>query len=158
VISSESSATSRTEFALSTEQVARACARRPWTTLGAWPLAVVVAVVTIGALLDLTTEGSVTSNPESEQGYEAIGRHFPPDPTSEYVNEFIVVRSERLTVDDPDFRDKTLDVLDAVRASGTTHNDESFYESMDASLVSESRRATVLPLGSPATARKAPKG
>jgi uncharacterized membrane protein YdfJ with MMPL/SSD domain len=132
---------------LSTERIARACARRPGRTLAVWLLALFVAVGAIGALLELTTEGSITSNPESEQGYEAIGRHFPPDPTSDYVNEFIVVRSERLTVDDPAFRDKTLKVLDAVQASGATHNAESFYESMDASLVSTSRRATVIPLG-----------
>jgi uncharacterized membrane protein YdfJ with MMPL/SSD domain len=132
---------------LSTERIARACARRPGRTLAVWLLALVVAVGAIGALLELTTEGSITSNPESEQGYEAIGRHFPPDPTSDYVNEFIVVRSERLTVDDPAFRDKTLKVLDAVQTSGATHNAESFYESMDVSLVSTSRRATVIPLG-----------
>ena len=63
---------------LSTESLARACARRPWRTVGAWVLAFVLAITTIVALLDLTSEGELTSEPESERGYEAIGSHFPP--------------------------------------------------------------------------------
>ena len=103
---------------MSTEGLARACARRPWVTLGAWVLALVLAVVTIAALLDLTSEGELTSNPESEQGYEAIGSHFPPDPNDEYVNELILVRSETATVDDPAFRDKVGALLAEVESSG----------------------------------------
>jgi uncharacterized membrane protein YdfJ with MMPL/SSD domain len=132
---------------LSTERVARVCARRPWTTVGAWVLALVLGLGTTAALLDLTSAGEVTSNPESDRGYAAIGRHFPPDPQDEYVNELILVRSERETVDGPAFRRKVGDVLAAVRASGVAHNVESYYESADASLVSPSRHATVLPVG-----------
>lgn len=113
--------------------------------LGAGSL--VLAAGAIGTLLELTTEGQVTSNPESEQGYAAIGRHFPPDPTSEYVNELILVRSEHVTIDDPAFRAKVASVLAEVRASGVAHNATSFYESDDAALVSPSRRATLIPVG-----------
>jgi uncharacterized membrane protein YdfJ with MMPL/SSD domain len=132
---------------LSTEHVARACARRPWTTLGVWVLALVLAFGAIATQLELTSEGSVTSNPESERGYAAIGRHFPPDPESEYVNELILLRSERLTVDDPAFRRKVAAVLLEVQASGVAHNATSFYESDDVSLVSRNRRATLIPIG-----------
>jgi uncharacterized membrane protein YdfJ with MMPL/SSD domain len=132
---------------LSTEHVARACARRPWTTLGAWVLALVFAFGAIGGLLELTSEGSVTSNPESERGYAAIGRHFPPDPAGDYVNELILVRSERLTVDDPAFRRKVGEVLSEAQASGVAHNATSYYVSGDASLISPSRRATLIPVG-----------
>jgi uncharacterized membrane protein YdfJ with MMPL/SSD domain len=132
---------------LSTERIASSCARRPWATLGIWVLALVLAAGAIDALLELTTEGQVTSNPESEQGYAAIGRHFPPDPTSEYVNELILVRSEDVTIDDPAFRAKVASVLAEVRANGVAHNATSFYESDDAALVSPSRRATLIPVG-----------
>lgn len=88
-------------------------------------LTLVLAVVMIAALLDLTTEGELTSNPESEQGYEAIGRHFPPDPNEEYVDELILVRSERLTVDDAAFRGTVGAVLAEVRQSGVADNAES---------------------------------
>ena len=132
---------------MSTEAIARACARRPWTTLVIWVLALVLGVGTIVSLLELTSEGEITSNPESERGYELIGRHFPPTPDDEYVNELILVRSASLTVADPSFRDKVGAVLADVRASGVTHNAESFYESRDESLVSENRRATLIPVG-----------
>jgi RND superfamily putative drug exporter len=134
---------------LSTERLARACARRPWVTVAAWLLAVVLSMGVVAALLGsvLTSEGEVTSNPESEQGYAAMGRHFPPDPSAEYVNEFVLIRSPTLSVDDPPFRRKVDGVLADVRSSGVVHNVRSYYEDDDASLVSSSRRATVLPLG-----------
>jgi uncharacterized membrane protein YdfJ with MMPL/SSD domain len=132
---------------LSTERLARACAARPWRTVGAWVLALVLAIATIVALLDLTSEGELTSEPESERGYEAIGRHFPPDPNEEYVTELILVRSASLTVDDPAFRDKVGAVLAGVRQSGVANNAESFYSSGDESLVSRDRTASLIPVG-----------
>jgi uncharacterized membrane protein YdfJ with MMPL/SSD domain len=132
---------------LSTERLARACATRPWRTVGVWVLALVLAIATIVALLDLTTEGELTSNPESERGYEAIGRHIPPDPNEEYVNELILVRSGRMTVDDKAFRDKVGAVLASVQQSGVANNAESFYSSRDESLVSRDRTASLIPVG-----------
>jgi putative drug exporter of the RND superfamily len=132
---------------VSTERIARACARHPWTTLGAWVVALVLGFGTIVALLDLTTEGEITSNPESEQGYEAIGRHFPPDPEDEYVNELILVRSSTLVVDDEAFREKVEALLADVLESGVVHNAESFYSSGDAALASDQRDATLVPVG-----------
>jgi putative drug exporter of the RND superfamily len=131
----------------STERLATACARRPWTTLGVWVLALVLAVGTMVSLLELTEEGEITSNPESERGYDAIGRHTPPDPSDEFVNELIVIRSATLTVDDPGFREKVDSLLGDARSSGVAHNAESFYESGDDALVSENRRATLIPVG-----------
>jgi uncharacterized membrane protein YdfJ with MMPL/SSD domain len=132
---------------LSTQRIARACARRPWVTLGTWALALVLAVFTIIALLDLTTEGEITNDPESERGYALIGEHFPPGPGSDYVNELVLVRSERVNVDDPRFRIKVDQVLETVRQSGAAHNATSIYESGDQALVAKSRRATLIPVG-----------
>ncbi len=132
---------------LSTEGIATACARRPWITLGAWVLALILAVGIIVALLDLTSEGELTANPESEQGYDRIGEHFPPSPTDEYVNELVVVRSESLRADDAAFRTKVEEVLAEIRASGIAHNAASFYESGDEALVSEDESAALIPIG-----------
>ena len=110
-------------------------------------LALILAVGTIVTLLDLTSEGELTSNPESEQGYELIGQHFPPSPDEEYVNELVLVRSERLTVDEPAFRAKVGELLDEILASGVAHNATSFYESRDGALVSEDRGAALIPVG-----------
>ena len=65
---------------LSTERLARACATRPWLTVGAWVLALVLAIATIVALLDLTAEGELTSNPESEQGLRGDRPPLPARP------------------------------------------------------------------------------
>jgi putative drug exporter of the RND superfamily len=132
---------------MSTERIARACARRPWTTLAAWVLALVLGLAMVVALLDLTTDGEITSNPESEQGYAAIGRHFPPDPAAEFVNELILVRSETLTIDDEAFRAKVGALLADVQASGVANNAESFYTAGDAALVSRDRSAALIPVG-----------
>jgi uncharacterized membrane protein YdfJ with MMPL/SSD domain len=131
----------------STERIARACARRPWLTLGTWVVALFLAVGTVVALLDLTSEGELTSNPESEQGYALIGEHFPPDPSDEWVNELILVRSRTLDVDDPRFRNVVEELVAAATATGAVHNARSVYESGDASLVSADRHATVVPAG-----------
>jgi uncharacterized membrane protein YdfJ with MMPL/SSD domain len=134
-------------LSFSTERIARACARRPWLTLGAWIVALVLGVGTIVALLDLTSEGELTSNPESEQGYTLIGEHFPRDSDDEYVNELILVRSETLDVDDPRFRNTVERVLAEARATGYVHNATSAYESDEPALVSRDRRATIIPIG-----------
>jgi uncharacterized membrane protein YdfJ with MMPL/SSD domain len=87
---------------LSTTRLARACDRHPWRTLGMWGVVLVLSIVAIGALLgnSITTDADVTADTESKRGYELIGERLP-DPN--YVDELIVVRSERATVDDPDF-------------------------------------------------------
>jgi uncharacterized membrane protein YdfJ with MMPL/SSD domain len=131
----------------STERVARACARRPWLTLAGWLLALVLGIGLVVTFLDLTTEGEVTSNPESEQGYALIGKHFPPDPDAEWVDELVLVRSARSTVRDPAFRRRVDGLLDEIRANPGVHNAESTYSSGDRSLVSHTGRATVIPVG-----------
>jgi RND superfamily putative drug exporter len=131
----------------STEHIARACARRPWLTLAAWFLALVLGVGLVAAFLDLTTEGNVTSNPESQQGYSLIDRHFPPDPNAEWVDELVLVHSASRTVGDPVFRRKVQGLLSTITLSGGVHNAKSVYTSGDRSLVSPDRHATVIPVG-----------
>jgi hypothetical protein len=50
------------------------------------------------------------------------------------------------------------DLLGEIRASGIAHNVDSVYESGDGSLVSDDRQATLIPMASRATARRAPTG
>ena len=88
-----------------TQAVAAASARHPWRTIGAWIVASVLAVVAIGALLGdaLTTEGRPTNDPQSERAIDAISRAFPPDP-ERLTTDVVVIRSERYTVDAPEYR------------------------------------------------------
>ena len=60
----------------------------------------ILSFVVIALLLGdaLTSDGDVTSNPESKQAEALIHEGFRPQPTP---SEIVVVRSDRLTVDDP---------------------------------------------------------
>ena len=88
-------------MSISTERLARACAGHPKRTVGAWLVAMVVSFVVIALLLGdaLTSEGDVTSNPESKQAEALIHAGFPPVSTP---SEIVVVQSDRYTVDQPD--------------------------------------------------------
>jgi putative drug exporter of the RND superfamily len=131
---------------LSTRMLASASARHPWRTIGAWIGAFVLAVVAIVALLggSLTTEGAPTNNPESERALDAQERAFPPAPGTT-VTDVVVVRSERYTVDAPQFERFVRALVDD---SGTTAPSRaSTYLTDDSgSLVSEDRHATIVPI------------
>ena len=131
----------------STEHLARGCARHPWLTLGAWVVALVLGVGLVVTFLDLSSEGNVTSNSESQQGYTLIDRHFPPDPNAQYTDELVVVRSEREKVGSVPFRRGFEKVLDEIRASRAVHNAESFYETKNPRFVARDRHALVIPVG-----------
>ena len=132
-------------MSLSTEGLARACAGHPKRTVGAWLVAMVVSFVVIGALLGdaLTSEGDVTSNPESKQAEALIQAGFPPVPTP---SEIVVVRSDRYTVDQPPFQEKVRMLGERASALGVVAEAASYYSSDDESLVSKDRRATMVPL------------
>ena len=129
----------------STEDVARSCASHPKRTLAAWLVALLVSFVVIALLLGdaLTSDGDVTSNPESKQAEALIHEAFPPQPTP---SEIVVVRSDRLTVDDPAFEAKVQSLTERGEALGLIADAQSYYSSDDESLVSKDRHATMVPL------------
>ncbi len=130
---------------LSTEGLARACAGHPKRTVGAWVGATLVSFVVIALLLGdaLTSEGDVTSNPESKQAEALIHSGFPPVPTP---SEIVVVRSDRFTVDQPQFQEKVRMLGERASALGVVAEAQSYYSSDDESLVSKDRHATMVPL------------
>ena len=104
-----------------------------------------VSFVVIALLLGdaLTSDGDVTSNPESKQAEALINESFPPAPTP---SEIVVVRSARYTVDDPAFEAKVLALSERGAGLGVVADAQSYYASDDDSLVSKDRHATMLPL------------
>jgi putative drug exporter of the RND superfamily len=126
------------------ESLAGAAARRPRRTVGLWLLAVAVAVGLIATLLPsaLTTEGEVTSNPESEQAYALIDERLPQE--DETVNELVVVHSAQRDVYEPVFEAKVREVRRQIEELGTTENIQDYLEAPD--LVSEDRHSAVLTL------------
>jgi uncharacterized membrane protein YdfJ with MMPL/SSD domain len=90
-------------------------AGHPWPVLAGWGVAVLVGLaLTVAFIGDLTTEGEVTNNPESEQAYQLIGSRIPYDPEEE-VSELIVVRSPSFTVVNPEFRRTVIALAGAIR-------------------------------------------
>jgi len=131
---------------LSTENLARVSARRPWTVVGIWVAVIVASMAAIGLLLSgaLTTEVSLTNNPESQRAENLLKDNLRgPEPT----NEIVIVRSDSATVDDPQFREVVEGVYGKISAlgSGVVAKGTNFYQSNDPSLVSGDRHTTILP-------------
>jgi RND superfamily putative drug exporter len=106
---------------------------------------VLISFVLIALLLGnaLTSDGDITSNPDSKQASALIHESFPPTPTP---SEIVVVRSDRYTVDEPAFKAKVRNLGERAQALGVVAEVQSYYASGDKSLVSKDRHATMVPL------------
>ena len=130
-------------MSISTERLARACAGHPKRTLAAWLVAVLVSFVVIALLLGsaLTSDGDVTSSPDSKRAEALIRESFPPEPSP---SEIVVVRSDRYTVDEPEFQAKVRTLGERGEALGVVADAQTYYASDDESLVSGDRHATLV--------------
>ncbi len=131
---------------LSTEGLARRAARRPWLTVGAWVVALLVAGFLIVNLLGdaLTTEDDFSGTPESKQAELLIDERLPTQHADD-TQELLIVRSGELTVDDPAFQER----VDEVVATAQKHEIESlvnYYDVGDESLVSPDRDTIIFPI------------
>ena len=129
----------------STEGLARACAVHSKRTLAAWLVVVLASFVVIALLLGgaLTSDGDITSTPESKQADALIEESFPPRPAP---SEIVVVRSDSLTVDEPAFEAKVRRISERGEVLGIVAKAQTYYASNDESLVSKDRHATMVPL------------
>ena len=131
-----------------TERLARHAALRPGRMLALWGAIFVASIAAIAGLLPsaLTTDAMVTNDPESEQGYDAIGRHMPR--SDDFVNEVVVFRAPGDDVTTSrQVRDEVEKLAAALEATGRTHGIRTYYGTEDESLVSPDRDATVLTIG-----------
>ncbi len=141
---------------VSTRRLALASARHPWRAIGLWIGFLALAIILAATLLDgaMTTETTLTNNPESAQGDELLSERLPE--TRDTINETVIVRSESQTVDESGYRSFVeqlygeLVALGEARIAGGTH----YYQNGDASLVSADRRTTLIPLILPDAARE----
>jgi RND superfamily putative drug exporter len=85
------------------QSIARACARHPWRTIAAWAIVLVGAGLLSAFYLGsaLSNEVRFTNNPESQRADALVRASFPG---SDKPQEFVILRSPTLTVDDPAFR------------------------------------------------------
>src|SRR5262245_26186614 len=127
-----------------TERLARACAAHPWRTICIWLAAVVLGVVGAAAGLgSLTTEGEVTNNPDSLKAKHLIEQRVPDRQTA---TEIVVVRSDRLTVDQPGFLAEVGRLANVARGTGEVAGAAVYYQRPDPSLVSSDRHALMIPI------------
>jgi RND superfamily putative drug exporter len=109
----------------------------------AWLVVIALSIVAIATLLDLTTEGAPTNNPQSERADELRFEAFPSQP-GEVVSDILVIRSEEVTVDSAEFSGfvRTFVSESPLRpfAEARTYLDD------PGGLVSEDRHATIVPL------------
>jgi putative drug exporter of the RND superfamily len=127
-----------------TQRMARACAAHPWRTMGVWLVAIVLGVVGAAAGLgDLTTEGEVTNNPDSIKAERLIDERLPD---RRAPSEMVIVRSERLTVDQPAFRAEVRRLAGIARSTGDVAGAAIYYQRPDPRLVSSDRHALLIPI------------
>ena len=131
----------------STQSIARACAQHPWRVLGTWIALIVLSFAAIALLLpgNLTTEGKPTNNPESWRALHAYEAAFPVDPRTT-ISDIAVVRSDRYTVESPQFKTFARSLFAQAAATGAVAGAHSWYDSHDPSLVSKDRHALIVPL------------
>ena len=130
----------------STGALAAAVSRHPWRALGAWAVAVVLAIAVIVVFLpgSLTTEGNPTNDPESRRALDARDAAFPPDPSTT-VTDVVVIRSEQDTVDSPRFQAFVRDFAadEEITALGRART---YLDGGGETLVSADRHATMIPV------------
>lgn len=86
-----------------TQRLARASSQRPWFTLVAWLLIVVVAVVLFRAFeSSFRAQDDFLTTPESKRAALLIEQRLP---AAQHDTEVVIVSSPTLKVDDPAFRD-----------------------------------------------------
>jgi RND superfamily putative drug exporter len=107
-----------------TERLARFSARRRWTVVSCWALAVLASAAAIAGLLGsaLTTDDDFTGRPEAQRAEQVLHAAFPPDKTDRgfEVDETVIVSSPSATADEPRFAAR-LDTLAAdLRRAGAS--------------------------------------
>ena len=115
-----------------------------------WGLVFLLSIGAIAAFLPsaLTTDSTVTNDPESQQGYavmnERIRRHEPGD----FVNELVIVRAPgRDVTTDPEVRRAVDDLVLGLEATRRHAVDPHLLRGGDPTLVSPDKDATVLAIG-----------
>jgi RND superfamily putative drug exporter len=127
------------------QRLAVVCARHPWRTFAAWGVVLVLSVAAAATLLGsaLTTEGEVTSHPESVKGMDLIDDRFP---ARDEVTEMVVVRSSTGSVDGREFQQTVEDLRQDIAAAEGVHGVGNPFHDPSGRLVSADGTAVLLPV------------
>ena len=139
---------------LNPETIARASSRHPWRTIGVWLVLIVAMGAVSSQLLGgvLNQDIAFTNSPESVQAQDVIDQRFG-NGTEVDSTEFVIVQSDSLTVDDPQFKEVVTGLQQEIAAldgetlasSPVTYYDVAQQsEEQAAGLVSADRRTTLI--------------
>ena len=135
-------------MSLSTESLARACARHPWRTVGVWVAAVVLSLGLVATLLGdvLTSEGEVTSETDSKRAEELRFERFQQtaEEQGREASEVVVVSLDGGTVDDPAVRERLQALAEEIRGAGAPTVTTPFDEGGDELVAEDGSAAAVL--------------
>ena len=125
-----------------TQKLARSAALHPWRIVTAWGLVVVASVVVIATLIGsaFTSDGSLTTNPDSANAAKVIAKNFAQ---GDRIDEAVIVHSDRLTADTPQFMAFVADVRASIDDTGATQIVRDPFAA-DQMAISEDGRAVVL--------------
>jgi RND superfamily putative drug exporter len=135
---------------LSTESIARACARHPRRTIGIWVGVVVLALALVGSLLSgkLTSDGAPTNTPDSKKAKDLIAKDFPQD-ARRVATDIVIVRSRQLATTDPGFRAVVAKVTRELDATGVVTSATSYLTTPSPALVGRDGHAAMIPIDVP---------
>jgi uncharacterized membrane protein YdfJ with MMPL/SSD domain len=130
---------------LSPRRLAAIAVARPRRVLGVWAVTTLVGFLLIGAFLGsaLTSEGDVTSNPESKRAEELIDERLPD---RDAVDEIVTVRSDEDTVTSDAFRERVQALAEELRQSDAVEQLSTYLDPRGDELVSSDGHATIIPL------------
>lgn len=140
---------------LSTGGIAAFSARHPWWIIGVWALFLMLAAVALPGLNSALSgeDMQFLNNPDSMKGQTLLNERMSGVSTSSGAMETILVHSESLTVDDPEFRRVVANTSAAVaRETGLVAQAYDYYQVLQfqpdtaESLVSEDRHTTLIPV------------
>jgi RND superfamily putative drug exporter len=135
------------------ESLARSSSRHPWRVIGIWGVLFVAMIGLSSTLLGdvLNNDISFTNEPESIKAQNVIDEQFT---TTEVAasTEFVIVHSDSLTVDDPEYRAYVEQVQGALAAKGDllASPPTTYYDALEqspeaaAGLVSEDKQYTLI--------------
>ena len=111
--------------------------------MAAWGIALLVSMVLVAGLLGgaLTSEGTVTNNPESLRAEKLIDDRLGED---DPVDEVVVIRSNTTTVSAPVFRNRVQTLAAEARRSGAARRTLTYLDRGGAALVSRDRHAAIV--------------